>query len=325
MGYKEITFPSSTGLGDIFVREWLIDEPKAIIQIVHGMAEHGARYEEIAEYFNSQGFSVVIDDHMGHGKSIPGDLEENQGFFGEEDGDVHLVEDEAALTDIIKEEFPNVPVILFGHSMGSFIARRYTFKNRSDDDFVIFDKELVVGFKDEVEKAVWNEEIIDSQKKAINTLRAKSRDKLSEDIKPYYGEFDFMGLSWDGDLIIMELKKEAKGTKSSLSPIQIAYYVKQFTKLINEDLDGGLYKVIRDMILQKQRMGLIKMTPKAKSLPNELSGKIRKYIIMGDDEKVSKSFKEHFVLAKKVFLENDLEVFTCDKNDGTLRLSSQFI
>ena len=46
---------------------------------------------------------------------------------------------------------------------------------------------------------------------------------------------------------------------------------------------------------------------------------------MGDDEKVSKSFKEHFVLAKKVFLENDLEVFTCDKNDGTLRLSSQFI
>ena len=126
MGYKEITFPSSTGLGDIFVREWLVDEPKAIIQIVHGMAEHGARYEEIAEYFNSQGFSVVIDDHMGHGKSIPGDLEENQGFFGEEDGDVHLVEDEAALTDIIKEEFPNTPVILFGHSMGSFIARRYT-------------------------------------------------------------------------------------------------------------------------------------------------------------------------------------------------------
>lgn len=207
----------------------------------------------------------------------------------------------------------------------TLIARRYTFENRSDDDFVIFDKELVVGFKDEVEKAVWNEEIIDSQKKAINTLRAKSRDKLSENIKPYYGEFDFMGLSWDGDLIIMELKKEAKGTKSSLSPIQIAYYVKQFTKLINEDLDGGLYKVIRDMILQKQRMGLIKMTPKAKSLPNELSGKIRKYIIMGDDEKVSKSFKEHFVLAKKVFLENDLEVFTCDKNDGTLRLSSQFI
>lgn len=205
------------------------------------------------------------------------------------------------------------------------IARRYTFENKNDDDFVIFDKELVIGFKDEHEKAAWNKTIIDSQKEAIETLRTMTSDKLSERIKPYYGEFDFMGLSWDGDLIIMELKKEAKGTKSSLAPIQIAYYVKQFTKLMKEDTDGRLYKVITDMILQKQRMGLIKMAPKAKSLPNGLSGKIRKYIIMGDDEKVSKPFKEHFVLAKKVFLENDLEVFTCDKNDGTLRLSSQFI
>ena len=125
MAYKETTFPSSTGLGDIFVREWLIDEPKAIIQIVHGMAEHGERYAEIAEYFNTQGFSVVMDDHMGHGKSIPEGKEENQGYFGEEDGDVHLVEDEATLTDMLKDEFPDVPVILFGHSMGSFITRRY--------------------------------------------------------------------------------------------------------------------------------------------------------------------------------------------------------
>ncbi|MBR0414229.1 MAG: alpha/beta hydrolase [Clostridia bacterium] len=126
MAYREITFPSSTGLGDIFVREWLIDEPKAIIQMVHGMAEHGERYAEMAEYFNTQGFSFVIDDHMGHGRSIPEGKEENQGYFGEEDGDVHLVEDEATLTDMLKDEFPEVPIILFGHSMGSFIARRYT-------------------------------------------------------------------------------------------------------------------------------------------------------------------------------------------------------
>ena len=126
MAYREITFPSSTGLGDIFVREWLIDEPKAIIQMVHGMAEHGERYAEMAEYFNTQGFSFVIDDHMGHGRSIPEAKEENQGYFGEEDGDVHLVEDEATLTDMLKDEFPEVPIILFGHSMGSFIARRYT-------------------------------------------------------------------------------------------------------------------------------------------------------------------------------------------------------
>ena len=78
MAYREITFPSSTGLGDIFVREWLVDDPKAIIQMVHGMAEHGERYAEMAEYFNIQGFSFVIDDHMGHGKSISEGKEENQ-------------------------------------------------------------------------------------------------------------------------------------------------------------------------------------------------------------------------------------------------------
>ena len=78
------------------------------------------------------------------------------------------------------------------------------------------------------------------------------------------------------------------------------------------------------MILQKQRMGLIKMTPRAKALPEGLSGRIKKYIIIGNEENVSETIKKRFALVKEVFLGNDLEVFTCDK-DGTLRRSSQFI
>ena len=206
----------------------------------------------------------------------------------------------------------------------TLIARRYTFENKSDDDFVIFDKELVIGFKDDDVKEIWNKDIIDSQLKAINNLRTKTSKKLPKDIKPDYGEFDFMGLTWDGDLIIMELKKDGSETKSSLSPIQIAFYEKQFTKLLKEDIGNSLYNVIRDMILQKQRMGLIKMTPRAKALPEGLSGRIKKYIIIGNEENVSETIKKRFALVKEVFLGNDLEVFTCDK-DGTLRRSSQFI
>lgn len=123
--FKEKTFPSTTGLGDIYVRCWFVENPKAIVQFVHGMAEHGARYEGFASYLNDNDVSVVIADHMGHGKSIADGDMDNYGYFGEENGDVCLTDDQAALTDIIKGEFPGVPYILFGHSMGSFIARRY--------------------------------------------------------------------------------------------------------------------------------------------------------------------------------------------------------
>ena len=279
------------------------------------------RILQISYYDKSRSGKEKIDAHPAY-KSLAPDIFQKDGMIDEKSFENYLIK-------ITKEpKFEKYYLDSKGDRKEGFyqtlIARRYTFENKSEDDFVIFDKELVIGFKDDDVKDAWNKEIIDSQQEAIGTLQSMSSDKLSKKIKPDYGEFDFMGLSWDGDLIIMELKKEAKGTKSSLAPIQIAYYMKQFTKLINEDTDGVLYKVIRDMILQKQRMELIKMTPKAKALPNGLSGKIRKYIIMGNDEKVSKPFKEHFLLAKNVFLGNDLEVFTCDK-DGTLRRSSKFI
>lgn len=123
--YKLTTFPSATGLGDITARGWFVENPKAIVQFVHGMAEHGKRYEAFAKALNDNGFSVVISDHMGHGDSISEGKDENYGYFGEQDGDKNLTDDQAKLTDIVKEKFPGVPIILFGHSMGSFIARRY--------------------------------------------------------------------------------------------------------------------------------------------------------------------------------------------------------
>lgn len=203
----------------------------------------------------------------------------------------------------------------------TLIARRYTFENKADDDFVIFDKELVLGFINEEEKKSWNEEVVKIQNETIQRLRSNGKERLPKTIKAEYGEIDFMGLSWDGDLVIMELKKDPA---DGLSPIQINYYGLQFEKLMNEGMEDRLYKVIRDMILQKQKMGLIKMTSKAKALPNGLSGRIKKYIIIGNEETVSETIKNRFALAKEVFLGNDLDVFTCGK-DGTLLPSSQFI
>lgn len=124
---KTYTFKSSSGLCDIFAKGYFPDETvnvKGIIQIAHGMAEHHERYEDFISFLNANGYIVFINDHLGHGKSVENDDE--LGFFGKKAGYIHLVEDMKQLTDIAKKECPGLPVILFGHSMGSMLSRLYT-------------------------------------------------------------------------------------------------------------------------------------------------------------------------------------------------------
>ena len=97
---------------------------KAVFQIAHGMAEHIERYEEFCTFLAENGYAVYIHDHAGHGKSVISDKE--LGFFGEEDGWKTLVEDCRTVNQLAAGEFPDRPMIFFGHSMGSFIARAYT-------------------------------------------------------------------------------------------------------------------------------------------------------------------------------------------------------
>lgn len=126
---KEYTFKSSTGLCDVYARSWSPKDDKdvkAIFQIAHGMAEHGERYAAFAKVLCEHGFAVFINDHVGHGKSVKND--DYLGYFGEKDGWMDLIIDCRTLTDIAKEEYPDRPVIFFGHSMGSFVARNYTAK-----------------------------------------------------------------------------------------------------------------------------------------------------------------------------------------------------
>lgn len=97
--------------------------PKGIVQIAHGMAEHAKRYEAFAHFLVEKGFIVYANDHRGHGHSI--DLPDEQGFFAARNGFQHAVDDMKTLNDNIHEAYPNIPVFLFGHSMGSFLSRRY--------------------------------------------------------------------------------------------------------------------------------------------------------------------------------------------------------
>lgn len=110
----------SHGIGRIHYCRWIPEgEPRAIVQIVHGIAEHVERYDEYANYLTGHGFLVVAEDHMGHGGSVNGGG--IQGYF--HGGWFAAVEDTYQLLQDMKAEYPDIPYILFGHSMGSFMAR----------------------------------------------------------------------------------------------------------------------------------------------------------------------------------------------------------
>ena len=110
----------SLGGGVIRACRWTPEgEVRAIVQIVHGIAEHVSRYDDFAKFLNRQGILVVAADHMGHGKSV---CEKTpKGCIS--GGWMSMVKDAYRLTRDTIEEFPGVPFVLFGHSMGSFVAR----------------------------------------------------------------------------------------------------------------------------------------------------------------------------------------------------------
>ncbi len=136
---NEYRFSSTTGVGELYARSWTpadAGEVRAIFQIAHGMAEHGARYDEFAQYLCTRGFAVYVIDHAGHGKSAA--HRADYGYFGERDGWLGIVNDCKLLTDIARREYPEKPVLFFGHSMGSFVARLYAEKYGSELAGAIF-------------------------------------------------------------------------------------------------------------------------------------------------------------------------------------------
>ena len=112
----EATFQGSEGM--IFYRRWNPDgEPKRIVQLVHGYAEHGGRYAHVAGALARDGAVVYADDHIGHGRSHG-----ERAVIGNFD---HAVEDLHILTAIALGDHPGLPVVLVGHSMGGLLSGRY--------------------------------------------------------------------------------------------------------------------------------------------------------------------------------------------------------
>lgn len=108
---------------EIYYEVYEPENPKAHIHIIHGMAEHIARYEEFIRYLTSRGFTVSGHDQRGHGRTSKRNGVE--GFLAEESGFDRVVEDVREVIREVQQQIGELPLVLFGHSMGSFVGRRY--------------------------------------------------------------------------------------------------------------------------------------------------------------------------------------------------------
>lgn len=148
--FRDFYFDSTTGENNIHARLCMPDgEPRAIVQIVHGIAEYIDRYDDFMSFLAGNGFIVVGDDHLGHGKSFT--REEDMGFTAKKDGWCHMVDDVEVLRLAMNKNYPNLPQIIFGHSMGSFLARTHLIRYPGGFDAAIISgtgnqgKALVMG------------------------------------------------------------------------------------------------------------------------------------------------------------------------------------
>lgn len=117
---RERTFTDADGV-EVFYRDWPRDRAKGVVVVAHGASEHSGRYDRFARALNATGYAAYAIDHRGHGRTAPSSGAGRTGPGGSD----RLLDDLRDLVERAKAEVPGVPVVLFGHSMGSMISQGY--------------------------------------------------------------------------------------------------------------------------------------------------------------------------------------------------------
>lgn len=126
--FKEMKIASTDGKNTLHAELYIPEgrESVGVVQLAHGMLDYVGRYKVLAEYLTSHGFVLAGADHLGHGDSVQS--ADDRGYFAERDGYKYVIDDVKKMNDCLHTEYPNLPIILLGHSMGSFISRLYAVK-----------------------------------------------------------------------------------------------------------------------------------------------------------------------------------------------------
>ena len=194
MGYKTNTFTAGDGETICYYKWDSLDSKKSrgVVQIAHGIGEHAGRYDAIASRLQKEGFTVYANDHRAHGKTA-----EIKRLFGYYDGDDYfkdVVEDMHALSELMRSENPETRFILFGHSMGSLLSRKYVLKYGDAIDALILSgtANFIKGlghFGLATTKAV---SIFRGRERGNETLRSFFFDEFNKKFKPNRTKLDWI-------------------------------------------------------------------------------------------------------------------------------------
>lgn len=194
MSAAEFQLTTTDGLA-LFVRAWLPEtrSAKAVVQIAHGMAEHGARYEWLATQLNKAGYAVVMNDHRGHGETAVAQKLPH-GYFSDKKGWEKVVDDLALVNAHIRSEHPGLPVFLLGHSMGSHISQSYLIRyGNTIDAAMLSGTNGAAGPLQYVGRLVaFIERLRVGAKGASRILDATSYDAFNKPFKPARTRFDWL-------------------------------------------------------------------------------------------------------------------------------------
>lgn len=122
---NEIRFPSSDGKNTIYAEIYTPKNanPRGVVQLAHGMIDYTGRYTALADFLAEKGYILAGHHHLGHGKSAA--TPEDLGHFADRGGYRYVLDDVHSMNKYLHKTFPSLPVVLLGHSMGSFISRLY--------------------------------------------------------------------------------------------------------------------------------------------------------------------------------------------------------
>ena len=193
----------------------------------------------------------------------------------------------------------------------NLISRRYSLFCQAEDDFIIIDKEFVLGYCDDNIKNVIPKPVKDKYDEIIHSLSQKYA--YCKNIKQPGTECDFVGLTRSGDILLLELKRYEDTTKIYLSPIQAGKYDDLTTEYVKRFYDDFCHNVL-DMVAQKIRMGILK--PKWE-IPTKLSGKIVPAVVVGG--KPSEEAKNRFKIVREA-VNKDITLYTCDEQGNLITL-----